>query len=84
MNFERRVCSIAFPTLFPNDIDPTKSTQFREVSLTDGFEHLIKYADISPNGTFTWRFASHPRFPNWALKMKQRHQLLWQARISLT
>ena len=76
---------MAFPTLFPyGKGDPTKCTRLREVSLTDGFKHLIKYADLSTDGTFTWRFASHPRFPYWALNMKQRHQLLSQARIYLT
>ncbi len=29
------------------------------------------------------RFASHPRYPYWALNMKQRHQLLSQAKIYL-
>lgn len=28
-----------------------------------------------------WRFASHPRFPYWALNMKMRHQLISQASI---
>ena len=75
---------MAFPTLFPyGKGDPTKRTRLREVSLTDGFKHLIKYADLSTDGIFTWRFASHPRFP-WVLNMKQRHQLLSQARIYLT
>ena len=76
---------MAFPTLFPyGKGDPTKRTRLHEVSLTEGFKHLIKYADLSTNGTFTWRFASHPRFPYWALNMKQRHQLLSQARIYLS
>ncbi len=30
-----------------------------------------------------WRFASHPRFPYWALNIKQRHQLLSQANVYL-
>ena len=79
------LASMAFPTLFPyGKGDPTKRTRLCEVSLTNGFKHLIKYADLSTNGIFTWRFASHPRFPYWALNMKQRHQLLSQARIYLT
>ena len=79
------LATMAFPTLFPyGKGDPTKCTRLREVSLTDGFKHLIKYADLSTDGTFTWRFASHPRFPYWALNMKQGHQLLSQARIYLT
>ena len=68
---------MAFPTLFPyGKGDPTKRARLREISLTEGCKHLIKYADLSTDGTFTWRFASHPRFPYWALNMKQRHQLL--------
>ena len=68
------LASMAFPTLFPyGKGDPTKRTRLREVSSTDGFKHLIKYADLSTDGMFTWRFASHPRFPYWALNMKQRH-----------
>ena len=74
-----------FPTFFPySKGDPTKRTRLRGVSLTDGFKHLIKYADLSTDGIFTWRFSSHPRFPYWALNMKQRHQLLSQACIYLT
>ena len=79
------LASMTFPTLFPyGKGDPTKRTRLREDSLTEGFKHLIKYAEVSTNGTFNWRFASHPRFPYWALNMKQRHQLLSQARIYLT
>ena len=79
------LASMTFPTLYPyGKGDPTKCTRLREVSLTEGFKHLIKYAELSSNRTFTWRFASHPRFPYWALNTKQRHQLLSQARIFLT
>lgn len=74
-----------FPTLFPyGKGDPTKRTRRREVSLTDGFRDLMRYADLSTNETFKWRFASHPRFPYWALNRKQRGQLLSQAHIYLT
>ena len=31
----------------------------------------------------SFQFFSHPRFPYWALKMKQRHQRLLQANIYL-
>ena len=44
---------MVFPTLFPyGKGDPTKRTRL-EVSLTDGFKHLIKYADLSTHGIFT-------------------------------
>ena len=79
------LASMAFPTLCPYvKGHPTKCARLREVSLTEGFKHLVKYADVSTNETFTWQFASHPRFPYWALNMKQRHQLLSQARIYFT
>ena len=74
------LATMAFPTLFPyGKGDPTKKTRLREVSLTEGLKHLIKYVDCSTTGTF-----SHPRFSYWAPNMKQRHQLLSQARIYLT
>ena len=76
---------MAFPTLFPHGRgDPTNKRRLREVTLTEGFKHLIRYAEHFSTGQFVWRFASHPRFPYWALNMKQRHQLLSQARVYLT
>ena len=35
------------------------------------------------DGQYRWRFASHLRFPYWALNMKLHHQLLSQSRIYL-
>ena len=52
-----------------------------EVSLSEAFKHLIKYADLDTSGLIRWRFASDPRFPYWCLNIKQRHQLLGQAKI---
>ena len=76
---------MAFPTLFPyGKADPTNKRRRREVTLTEGIKHLIKYAERSSTGQFVWTFASHPRFTYWALNMKQRHQLLSQAHIYLT
>lgn len=41
------LASMVFPTLFPyGKGDPTKKTGLREVSLTEGFKYLIKYADL--------------------------------------
>jgi hypothetical protein len=79
---------LAFPTLFPHGTgDPTDPGRHHQVSLTDGFKHLIKYAEqlqtTDAENVFHWRFASHPRFPYWALDMKQRHQLLSQAKVYL-
>ena len=73
-----------FPTLFPfGKGDPTTQQRHHAISRSDGFKHLIRYSDKSPNGTSRWRFASHPRFPYWALNMKHRHQLLSQSKIYL-
>jgi hypothetical protein len=76
------LATMAFPILFPHGSgDPTFSGRQREVSHTDGFKHLIRYGEITPDNQNCWRFASHPRFRFWALNMKQRHQLLSQAKI---
>ena len=73
-----------FPTLFPfGKGDPTTKGRHRLVTLSDAFKHLIHYCDKSPDGCDRWRFASHPRFPYWALNMKHRHQLLSQSSIFL-
>ena len=71
----------AFPTLFPHgNGDPTCVTRHCKATLTEAFKHLIRYCDeIDDN--FHWRFASHPRFPYWALNMKLRHQLLSQSSV---
>ena len=63
--------------------DPTNRARQHGITLTEAFKHLIKFAEKLENGKFEWRFASHPRFPYWALNMKQRHQLLSQANIYL-
>ena len=51
--------------------------------LSEAFKHLLKYGDVNSAGEPQWRFALHPRFPYWALNMKQRHQVLSQAKIYL-
>ena len=78
------LATMAFPTLFPyGKGDPTNRARQHGITLTEAFKHLIKFAEKLKNGKFEWRFASHPRFPYWALNMKQRHQLLSQANIYL-
>lgn len=73
------LASMAFPTLFPYGAgDPTNPARHRVVDLTKAFKQLMRYADTSPDGCPRWRFASDPRFPYWALNLKQRHQLLSQ------
>lgn len=78
------LATMSFPALFPYGTgDPTFPGRSRAVSITDGFKHLIKYGEIIKDNVKSWRFANHPRFPYWALNMKQRHQLLSQAKIYL-
>ena len=75
------LASQAFPTLFPYGTgDPTCPGRQRPVTYTEAFKHLTRYA-VVVNGTFLWRFASHPRFPYWALNMKLRHQLISQTSV---
>lgn len=74
---------MAFPTLFPRGTgDPTNPARRLKVSLTDGFKNLTRHGELL-HGQSRWRFASHPRFPYWALNMKHRHQLLSQAQTYL-
>ena len=76
------LATMVFPTLFPyGKGDPTCKGRHHAVTLAEAFKHLERYCDILPNGHFYWRFASHPRFPYWALNMKQRHELLSQSKI---
>ena len=73
----------AFPTLFPHGTgDPTCHGRLYAVSLSECFKHLERYGELV-DGIYSWRFASHPRFPYWALNMKFRHQLLSQASVFL-
>ena len=77
------LATMAFPTLFPYwKGDPTNRARNHDITLAEAFKHLMKFAEFT-NGKFEWRFALHPRFPYWALNMKQRHQLLSQANIYL-
>jgi hypothetical protein len=39
---------MAFPTLFPHGTgDPTNPARHRNVSLTDGLKHLLKYGETN-------------------------------------
>ena len=76
------LATMVFPTLFPyGKGDPTCKGRHHAVTLAEAFKHLERYCDVLPNGQFYWRFASHPRFPYWALNMKQRHELLSQSKV---
>ena len=76
----------AFPTLFPYGTgDPTYPGRQRDVSLTERFKHLIRYGERDASNYLHWRFASHPRFPYWALNMKfDTSFFLKQKSISIT
>ena len=77
------LATMAFPTLFPYGTgDPTTKNRQHDVTYTEFLKHLIRFAEIV-NNKAVWRFASHPRFPYWALNMKQRHHLLTQANVYL-
>lgn len=74
----------AFPALFPYGAgDPTNPGRHHDVSLTEGFQHLMRYGEIHTSNNLHWRFANHPRFPYWALNMKLRHQLMSQTKVYL-
>ncbi len=78
------LATMSFPTLFPYGTgDTTYPGRQRQLSLTDGFKHLVRYGEVTADKLKSWRFASHPCFPYWALNMKQCHQLLSQAKIYL-
>ncbi|CAB4032530.1 ATP-dependent DNA helicase PIF1 [Paramuricea clavata] len=78
------LATMAFPTLFPyGKGDPKNRARQHGITLTEAFKHLMKFAERLADGKFEWRFASHPRFPYWALNMKQRHQRLSQANVYL-
>ena len=76
------LATMAFPTLFPYGTgDPTTKNRSHHVGYAEFFKHLMRFAENAHDTK--WRFASHPRFPYWALNMKQRHNLLSQANVYL-
>ena len=77
--------SLAFPTLFPDGKgDPTDNEQIIQISdnetecFASKLKHLIKFGEFK-NGSWVFRFASHPRFGYGAYNMLQRKRLLNQA-----
>ena len=77
--------SLAFPTLFPDGKgDLTDNEQIRQISdnetecFASKLKHLIKFGEFK-NGSWVFRFASHPRFGYEAYNMLQRKRLLNQA-----
>ena len=79
------LASLAFPSLFPlGEADPTKKGRIEEVSETDGFKHLLKYATINTKtNEYYYPFVTHSRFKYWAYDRIRRHKALDQAKIYL-
>ena len=74
---------MAFPTLSPDGKgNPTNPSLNRDVQFDKRIKHLLEYAE-KENGTWLYRFASHPRFAYWALNMIQRKRILQQTGIFL-
>ena len=78
------LASLAFPTLFPDGKgDPSDSQQIREISenqtecFASKLKHFLRFGEFK-NGSWVFRFASHPRFGYWAYNMLQRKRLLGQ------
>ena len=70
------LATMAFPTLFPDGKgDPTNPSLNRDVQFDERIKHLLKYAE-KENGTWLYRFASHPSFAYWALNMIPRKRIL--------
>lgn len=79
------LASLAFPSLFPLGMaDPTKKSRIDEVSETDGFKHLLKYATKhTTTNEYYYPFVTHSRFKFWAYDRIRRHRALDQAKIYL-
>ena len=79
------LCSLAFPAIFPYGTgDPTKNARRFEVSETDGFNHLMKYAaKRSIDNQLYYPFVEHSRFKFWAYDRIRRHRALNQSKIYL-
>eukprot|EP01083_Nonionella_stella_P229857 813074_1 len=70
----------AFPTLFANKGlgDPTSKQRRRTVEIGMAVRHLLYYPDKNDDGTYYYRFASHPCFAFWCHNMLRRHSGLKQ------
>jgi len=79
------LCSLAFPAIFPYGTgDPTKKARRFEISETDGFNHLLKYATKNAvDNQLYYPFVQHSRFKFWAYDRIRRHRALNQAKIYL-
>ena len=73
-------CAILFPL---GKGDPPTWAREHGVTLTKAFNHLVKFAERLRNGRYRWRFASHPRFPYWALDMGIRYEAKSSAFVSI-
>jgi hypothetical protein len=74
--------SLCFPTLCPDGSgDISDGDRKIPVTLHEALPHLIHFADAHPDGSFTYRFASHHCFPFWIFNMWMRHSLLTQTNV---
>ncbi|XP_028412486.1 uncharacterized protein LOC114535320 [Dendronephthya gigantea] len=77
------LATLAFPTLFPDgNGDPTNPCLQRDIPFSNRIQHLLKYSEYV-DGTWLYRFSSHPRFSYWALNMIQRKRAIQQTSIFL-
>jgi hypothetical protein len=80
--FQGGLISMCFPTLCPDGMgDVTDFDRKIPVSLTEALPHLTHFADAHPDGSFTYRFASHHTFPFWIFNQWMRHSLLTQTNV---
>ncbi len=70
-----------WPTLFANGGlgDPTGQNRDTPVDLVMGIRHLLEYAEERSDGSYYYRFASHPMFVFWCHDMLRRHSGLKQS-----
>ena len=78
------LCSLAFPQLFPDGVgDPTIRARLYNVTETNGFRHLLKFATKNSKGELYYPFASHPRFKFWCYDRLRRHRSIDQCNVYL-
>ena len=78
------ILTLSFPKLFPLGLaDPIRKARLIDVSETDAYRHLIKYACKNSEGDFYYPFAEHPRFLFYAYDRLRRHRTLDQSKVYL-
>ena len=78
------LASLCFPALLPYGRgDPSCKARRCEVSLSEAFKHLIKYADLDPSGLIRWRF-SISRSRRFQERLSEEDRLHTLARLAAT